>query len=254
MKPIVYFDFNVFVNYLKNEETKIKLEDLKCKYLFYYAPPYLEEVANIGAEKTDFINEHIEKIDSLFEKRIFRPQKDGDIVKYSEPARDVYQRVVNLIGLSQLAYENDSLLFPLFKHERERNQFETKVISNFKYDKVFLESTVKEYIDYINKFRPVTCPELYVNPTDNKKYLNNHRQTEAVVNALFNVLESIGYRAENQTKRIRSRMHDVSHAIYATKSDVFVIEDGKFREKCKAVYSILGVETKIVSYKEFLYL
>lgn len=237
---------------MKEEKVKQHIDSNKGSFSYFYSPPYLEEVANIGIEKTELINQHIAMIDSLFTFKTFRPVVDGDIVEYYESAKKVYNRVIKDIHLSQLAEEYETLLFSIFKSEQELNNFKNHVISNIPNDKIFSEENIKKYICYINEKRPSSCPEIYTEASKNKKYLKNHRQTEALINVLFNILEVAGYRAEShKPQRIRSRMHDVSHAIYATKSDVFVIEDKKFREKCKAVYNILGVNTKVVSYEEF---
>jgi hypothetical protein len=45
----VYFDFNVFVNFLKKTEIQTTVIDFKKRgYVFYHSPAYLEEIANIG--------------------------------------------------------------------------------------------------------------------------------------------------------------------------------------------------------------
>lgn len=253
MKPIIYFDYNVFINYMKDINIQNYCDKLKNKYSFYYSPAYLEEVANINTDDSTFIIDHLEKIDKLFEKNIFRPVLNGDIIPFSESAQQVYDRVIEAYDFTLLAEKNESELFELFKSERTKYEFQPKIVSNIEYNKIFCEPFVKRYIDTLNKSRSINCPEIYFDPKYNKQYLLNHRNTEALVNVLFNILEVIGYRSEKQKpSKIRSRIHDVSHAIYASKSQHFIVEDSKFREKCKAVYTILGVNTKIYSYEEFM--
>lgn len=73
---------------------------------------------------------------------------------------------------------------------------------------------------------------------------------EAYVNFAANLLEKIGYHRE-ATKNSRARLHDVSHIIYAAYCETFVTADGKLAKKAKAIYSMLGVSTRVLSDKEF---
>lgn len=49
-----------------------------------------------------------------------------------------------------------------------------------------------------------------------------------------------------------ARMHDASHAYFAQLCDVFVSNDKKMRYKTEAVYSYLGVDTRVESGEEYL--
>lgn len=60
----------------------------------------------------------------------------------------------------------------------------------------------------------------------------------------------MGYHREAKDKS-RSRLHDVSHIIYAAYCDTFVTADRRLAKKAQAIYSVLGVSTLVVLAKEF---
>jgi len=74
---------------------------------------------------------------------------------------------------------------------------------------------------------------------------------EHVFEILMNYLEEIRFRPED-VKKSRSRMHDVTHAIYATKADIFVTGDDRFYHKVRVAYNFLGVPTKVLFLDDFL--
>lgn len=70
---------------------------------------------------------------------------------------------------------------------------------------------------------------------------------------LFNLLDFVCFHKDRPTGHSNiARMHDASHAYYAQLCDVFVSDDKKMRYKTEAVYSYLGVKTRVRSGKEFL--
>lgn len=70
---------------------------------------------------------------------------------------------------------------------------------------------------------------------------------------LFNLLDFACFHKDKPTDHSNiAQMHDASHAYYAQLCDVFVSDDKKMRYKTEAVYSYLGVKTRVISGKEFL--
>lgn len=84
--------------------------------------------------------------------------------------------------------------------------------------------------------------------------LKNHRNTEDIVTVVLNFLEKIGYNQEenNKVEKLRSRMHDVTHAIYGAQSDYFVTSDARFRKKLRAAYHFLEIPCVVMSPDEFV--
>lgn len=73
-----------------------------------------------------------------------------------------------------------------------------------------------------------------------------HTQLECTIEILFRILNYSGYCAEKNVHTSISGTHDVSHAIYATKTAALITTDLKFSKKCRAVYEFLGVKTDVV--------
>ncbi len=77
----------------------------------------------------------------------------------------------------------------------------------------------------------------------------SHSSLQLTIGMLFVLLSYVGYKTEKRDKSV-SGIHDVSHAIYATECDFLLTMDNKFAKKCEAVYSFLGVKTKVVLCKQ----
>ena len=74
----------------------------------------------------------------------------------------------------------------------------------------------------------------------------------ALYGTLMNIVDMANYWKDNQTEHSDvARLCDASHAYSAQICDVLVTGDRKMRAKVKAVYSFLGVKTKVVSVDEF---
>ena len=78
---------------------------------------------------------------------------------------------------------------------------------------------------------------------------------EILMEITFDFLDDIGYKNDKhpyKKEKYRSRMHDISHSIYATKSSLIVTTDRYFKNKLDAIYSLLQIPTKIMLEKDFI--
>lgn len=137
-KEVIYFDYNVFVNYIQNKEVYTHLNDMKEKYTYVYSPAYLEEVANIKMDDEEIFN-HLNKISELFDNLELLPTIDDGIVARSEKPRDCFDRVYKGMGSTGTA-------------EQLNNKFlSQKVFFNtIRSEKIFkqLKSTIQVRIKY----------------------------------------------------------------------------------------------------------
>lgn len=248
-KCTVYLDYNIFINYRDKRDVRELLNNKKTQYVFYYGPPYLEEVANIPTENIEHIQSHKNDIDTLFEYRTFRPTNTNNLVKVQESAESVSKRVTESLDLSKKAEEFEKFQFSKFKSQREELNLNSKEMSNIPFDEIFNHADVFLFVEELAINNPVFLQSL--RKTINSVTKNNFTELQHSIAVLFNVLEIVGFRPE-AAKKARSRMHDVSHAVYASQCDFFIVEDNKFREKCKAVYHFLKINTKVLSYNEFI--
>lgn len=95
------------------------------------------------------------------------------------------------------------------------------------------------------------------NPADRISVREYLIRSEAVGRSLyctlFNLLDFACFHKDKPTAHSNiARMHDASHAYYAQLCDVFVSDDKKMRYKTEAVYNYLGIQTRVMSGKEFL--
>lgn len=81
---------------------------------------------------------------------------------------------------------------------------------------------------------------------------NTFHEREVTIDILFKVLNIFGFRKEHSPKRVENRLHDVSHAIYASYADIFVSNDRKLRHSATAIFSLIGIKTCVLDRGEFL--
>lgn len=74
---------------------------------------------------------------------------------------------------------------------------------------------------------------------------------ELVMEKMFEFLELRRFHPDKPSQYL-SGLHDTTHAIYGAYCDVFVSNDAGLRSKAKAVYSWLGVKSKVLGVTEFI--
>ncbi|WP_419782142.1 hypothetical protein [Malaciobacter marinus] len=130
---------------------------------------------------------------------------------------------------------------PLFENLQKKYNINKRDLSNIEPEIVFENHNLLNFI---------RNESLY----NNEKYRdikNSHSKIETIITELLNILEKAGYQSEGRNKS-RSMMHDNTHAIYATKTNFFIINDNRYRKKAKALYSFLEIPTKVLSIQEFI--
>ena len=70
---------------------------------------------------------------------------------------------------------------------------------------------------------------------------------------LFNLIDSANYWGDKKTSHSNiARLYDAAHAYFAQVCDVLITNDKRMRSKTKAVYTFLGVKTRVLSTDEYL--
>lgn len=250
----IYLDYNV-VSYLragKDELLNQKYEKMASEELFIFSPAHLEDIAvsekRDGADKQIIVDE-IEFLSKITLQNALRPRTRDLVELCKESPQECYGRVIehyennDLAEMLDKAVIQDAIANPL-GNPIEVNNIAPEVILN--------KLSYKELIAVWLVDAKVISPDegiesLRWNFSDIK---NRFSVFEAYVNLAANLLEKIGYFREKESNS-RSRLHDVSHMIYAAYSDVFVTADKKMLQKTKAIYSMLQVPTKVMNLKEF---
>lgn len=75
-------------------------------------------------------------------------------------------------------------------------------------------------------------------------------ELELIMETLFEILNSNGYRREKKEETSISSIHDVSHALYGSYCDKFITTDNNFFKKLEAVYWYTGIKTEVYYCKQ----
>lgn len=128
----------------------------------------------------------------------------------------------------------------LFMKLREKLDFDSTIFNNVSPELVLemIDERVKQKLNI-----------------DLKTYL---KATEAfggkpLYHTLFNLIDSANYWGDKKTSHSNiARLYDAAHAYFAQVCDVLVTNDKRMRTKTKAVYTFLGVKTRVLSTDEYL--
>lgn len=250
----IYLDYNV-VSYLRAGKDGLlnqKYEKMASDDLFIFSPAHLEDIAvsekRDGADKQIIVDE-IEFLSKITQQNALIPRTRDLVVLCKESPQDCYARVIEHYENNDLAEAfdraviEDAIADPLGNPIQVNNIDPKDILNKLLYKELIGVWLVNNKIISSNE-----CTEsLRWSFSDIE---NRFNVFEAYVNLAANLLEKIGYFREKESKA-RSRLHDVSHMIYAAYSDIFVTADRKMLQKTKAIYSMLQVPTKVMSLKEF---
>ena len=275
----VYLDMNVLVDCIQERDPAVvsKINELASRgAVFPYSPAHMEEVAVIlRAEKDrhkaiEYVKKNIEYISELSGDWEYLPSVDSGVRLKQEHPSECLKRVVDHYDVSVFAEQNEQFVqcfrdeasyreyfdinendegalegVPFFSSFQAAHGVDKRRLANLPPSQVFQQENV------LSALRAKM--QNYTSDGEVKKYREikqSHREIESTVSLLLNFLEQIGYRTEERG-RYRSRMHDVSHAIYATRSNYLVVGDKKYRENVCAIYDFLEVPSVVLSKEDF---
>jgi len=192
-------------------------------------------------------------------------------LRKEEPAKCM-ARVMKDIDLTQVAQDNDMFHvgrrtknslksnFEIlgksteglitFEEVHKKMKLGPRRLNRIPYDEIFSHSNFLKLLSEDFKNSGMNLESL----KKGEHLMNDHSERESAMNVIFGSLERAGYYQEksNSETKIRSRMHDVTHAIYGCESECFVTNDARFRQKLKAVLHFLNIPCNILSLDEFL--
>lgn len=230
----VYLDNNVLIDI---ESGKYYLSDflLSDKIEYYFSPSHIEELIE-GEHLIPLSKDNrLKLIGSLAHTNSIQPTFTLPTICEKNP----YE-----------VYEEEKMPITRFFRARANNFASTFIVDRNR----FMEILRKRKIDMNN-----ISPKDILNELDDALVANTGisiafylKETDAIGRAvfctLFNLLDFACYYKDKQTKHSDiARMHDASHAYYAQLCDYFVSQDKRMRYKTEAVYSYLGIETKVIS-------
>lgn len=273
----VYLDYNIFISLLNlkkssdsNYENLIK--KIQLKNIFFYSYGHLEEISyilNYRKEDANLLLKLIEKITNNNEI-LFNP----NTLKYidiKESVNDCFSRVINNI-------EYNKKIDILFK-EKHMNEvsytsaLNSKIINNLKdknffyvhhdYFEKFMASEISKIILTFNcnisLVKPLReCLLIFSNikdPKFNEKFnpfKNNYLIFEIIIDLIFSFLYINNfYKEKIKEKNVyTSKIFDVTHCIFSSKTDIFITSDKPLFHKVLIVFDFLEVKTKVVLISE----
>jgi hypothetical protein len=271
----IYLDNNIVID-LKNNRNQGVIDAVdglkKDGHRIVFSPAHLEEIANTvkhHGQSGENADEKVLFLKELTKSYCFLPYprnglvlvRNNGINTYKENPKETYERVFSMHDRNIIAetHQKEKLLNG---EQVEASGSINKVKANNSDAQVTLEKYRKD-LNKIVRSHHVTMkrhPDLGVFVPRQRitasmlrfAYIRSYFPIfEMVVEKLMEYLESQRYFPDKSEKFVAS-LHDTSHAIYAAYADVFVTNDGNFARKVKAVYQWLGVETKVMTRKEFL--
>lgn len=245
-RPLLYFDNNTYI-YLKKY---VPLEKITKKYQFVYSPAHLEEMAN-SIRKEDFrYNESVQRdlryLGNLTNNVELLPDSDKGIIVRSESPYNPLRRVLESFDGTVLSEEMEQD----FMENRSRIKAEHSLkVKGSSIEGVLSSAAAKKVLSSFAWY-----PE-YEREAEKRLFWERHRNSYRFLFMDLTCIDRIVDTLDNNpepTRKYRSHMHDTTHLIYATKSDIFVTNDGRLYDKATEVYRFLGIPVKVVDYKEFL--
>ena len=129
----------------------------------------------------------------------------------------------------------------LFAELRERLGFDSTVFNNVNPSQVLkmIDEKVKDKLDNLDLLKYLRTTNAYGG--------------KPLYHTLFNLIDSANYWGDKKTAHSNvARLYDAAHAYFAQVCDMLVTNDKRMRAKTTAVYSFLGVKTRVVSTNEYL--
>lgn len=274
MTAKIYLDYNVFTFYFDNSRKGIreKINYLKSNYILPYSPAHIEEVATFlpkpwAKENMEFIDtlpklyEKLKSISEITDNNEFLPSINGGSIRHLiENPQHCFLRVIKDYNINDEVepLEKERLMaFKALDPEDKISKFISSLPEDFLSNSVHgNELRMRLYFNSDPSVRLLLGIQARKDGIREYRWPDLCKSFDLLSNAMeitMNYLEEIRYRPEKTKKnRPRSRMHDVTHTIYATAADFFVSEDKKSIAKAKIAYNYFGIPTKVIHLDEIM--
>ncbi|MED5597205.1 hypothetical protein [Janthinobacterium sp. P210006] len=263
-KNKIYLDYNLVAYYFDKSNIPLceKIDLMKGYCDFPYSPAHLEEIAvpimqnhkdkkpldsvlTLGSEKLNSLSE-------LTNNLALAPQREKCTTFIRENPIECIKRVMinydlneNIEIMEEAFLQKCKDLDPTGKIANRISNLPINFLNETHYGK---DLELKLHFDLL---AAISARKARVTEFRWPYISTSHQLLERTLEMAFNFLEEIRYKPEKVSKS-RSRMHDVTHAIYAASTDYLVSGDDRFLSKTKVVYKYFGIETNVISLDEFL--
>lgn len=242
---VVYLDRQIVIDHLVRSEIIAAVESWRSRgAVFPYSPAHIEEIAKahrVGRGAP--MQEQISHVEELSGGLALMPAVDGPAELRQEDIRDCLARVMDDGGseLTQVAVDWERRRIGSYT-DSDSDKFMSKTrraVQKLGHDRVFSEPHVLQHLGRLageSGFQIRTATFL---------------ERQDTMSTLFDVLNVFGFAPEHADRHIENRVHDVSHAIYASYADVFVTNDKKLNRSSKAVYGHCRIDVKVLDRHQF---
>lgn len=274
--PYLYLDQNIYIYALNDSSVQEKIHSLKdFGVQCVYSPAHIEEIhaAIIGSSDKNYI-ETAKNLFALLSNVTNNleclPSTSTSVIIKQENPCECYQRVKQMDTTARVNDDSE------YKFTIDKDHYQNMVkldkhntsISTLSYKEIWTHPSISQVLTAFNQninyiiqkqnssLDTLVCAAIGVDKTLPKSYKllrggfeifqKSHTQLEFSIEILFRILNQNGYNADKSLHTTTSGIHDVTHAIYATATNWLLTTDFRFCAKCKAVYSFLGVPTKVV--------
>lgn len=282
----IYFDYNIILELLdfKEKEPALYLSlltSMKKNNIFYYSYGHIEEIYCNNKynhlNRLNILSEITNNNEILFQGNLRYHFLKEDI-------KDCYRRVAGDVGFNEYIDEGNKHKTKLhiekyddFPDKNKLNHFDSKDIF-LKYEAnlgLHMEEKLKDIffqtlgtmqgehasilflnnkwiLENFNLYKK--CYSMFMNissenfENDISLFFDKPRIFETLMEHIFDFLYEIGFWKEDHKKNstYRSKVYDVTHAIFASKTDTFFTFDKRFYHKLKVTYDLLGIKTKLI--------
>lgn len=260
----IYLDYNLVAYYLERKPIDFceKFDLLRKFFSFPYSPAHLEEIAvpimmahKAGNQLESILKLGSDKINNLSAMTgnlALAPREGSKTVLVREAPIDCLRRVITYYGRNGEVEQNEENFLQNCKNGDPSGDIANRVsslpVSFLRETEFGQDLKLRLHFDMMcaleaRKAKITDFRWPFIGRT--------HQLLERTLELSFNFLEEIRFKPEKVSKS-RSRIHDVTHAIYATSADYLVSNDDRFISKVKAVYSYFGIKTKVISLHEFM--
>jgi len=240
----------------KNKILEKVVKQLSSSNIFIYSPAHIEEIAvlNKGVMDDEAIRQ-LSFIEKLSNSHEFLPSEKNTVLVKEKPLV-CYKRVIEKYDRNPHVEKNENEFLTTLKNldpngslSREVSNNNENILSQDNYHKDLTKLLCQDVLLIMLYGKNISESDVILFRKELDK--QTHFVKERAIELALNYLEFIRYKPE-KVKKSRSRMHDCSHAIYASSADIFVTNDNRFLNKVKAVYHYFSINTEILSLNKFI--
>jgi hypothetical protein len=242
---IVYLDTQIVIDHLDGLDAVETVAELRKRGLiFVYSPAHVEEIAKAHhAHQRGNLDVRVSHLAELTGEVAILPHETGPAVMRKEAIAKCLGRVQDGGGREMtefaVAFERRRITSnkaSFYKTLPDKNK---KAINNCLPSEIFSNMDICKYLEFMARTHNFRIRK------------DNFPGRQDTFETLFDTLNIFGYRAEHNSNRVENRVHDVSHAIYASYADIFVTDDRKLSDSSKAVFHLLDIDVEVMDRAEF---